>query len=44
MLIAWANHLGRRDCAALLQETLEEEKAADKLTAVAEAKVNCRAA
>ena len=29
-LIAWANHLGRRDCASLLQETLEEEKAADK--------------
>jgi ferritin-like metal-binding protein YciE len=44
-LIAWANHLGRRDCAALLQETLEEEKAADKkLTAVAETKVNRRAA
>ena len=44
-LIAWANHLGRRDCAALLQETLEEEKAADKkLTAVAETKVDRRAA
>jgi len=44
-LIAWANHLGRRDCATLLQETLEEEKAADKkLTAVAETKVNRRAA
>lgn len=44
-LIAWANHLGRRDCASLLQETLEEEKAADKkLTAVAETKVNCKAA
>jgi ferritin-like metal-binding protein YciE len=44
-LIAWANHLGRRDCAALLQETLDEEKAADKkLTAVAETKVNRRAA
>jgi ferritin-like metal-binding protein YciE len=44
-LIAWANHLGRRDCASLLQETLEEEKAADKkLTAVAETKVNRKAA
>ena len=44
-LIAWANHLGRHDCATLLQETLEEEKAADKkLTAVAETKVNRRAA
>jgi len=44
-LIAWANHLGRHDCATLLQETLEEEKATDKkLTAVAETKVNRRAA
>lgn len=44
-LIAWANQLGRRDCANLLQETLDEEKATDKkLTAMAESKVNRRAA
>ncbi len=44
-LIAWANQLGRRDCANLLQQTLEEEKAADKkLTAVPESHVNRRAA
>src|ERR1700678_934106 len=44
-LIAWANQLGRRDCAALLEQTLNEEKAADKkLTAMAESHVNRRAA
>jgi len=44
-LIAWANQLGRRDCANLLEQTLEEEKAADKkLTAVAESQVNRKAA
>jgi len=44
-LIAWAKQLGRNDCAALLQQNLEEEKAADKkLTAMAESKVNRRAA
>jgi ferritin-like metal-binding protein YciE len=44
-LIAWANQLGRRDCATLLEQTLNEEKAADKkLTAVAESHVNRRAA
>jgi ferritin-like metal-binding protein YciE len=44
-LIAWANELGRSDCAALLKQNLEEEKAADKkLTAMAESKVNRRAA
>jgi ferritin-like metal-binding protein YciE len=44
-LIAWAKQLGRNDCAALLQETLEEEKAADKkLTTIAESKVNRMAA
>jgi ferritin-like metal-binding protein YciE len=33
-LIAWAKELGRNDCAALLQQNLEKEKAADqKLTA-----------
>ncbi len=44
-LIAWAKQLGRNDCASLLAKTLEEEKATDKkLTAVAESKVNLRAA
>jgi ferritin-like metal-binding protein YciE len=28
-LIAWANQLGRRDCATLLEQTLNEEKATD---------------
>ena len=44
-LIAWARQLGRNDCAALLEQNLEEEKAADKkLTALAESKINRRAA
>lgn len=44
-LIAWAKQLGRNDCASVLQKTLDEEKAADKkLTAIAESKVNLRAA
>ncbi|HMN84435.1 MAG TPA: DUF892 family protein [Bauldia sp.] len=44
-LIAWARELGREDCAAVLEETLEEEKAADaKLTEVAESRVNAEAA
>jgi ferritin-like metal-binding protein YciE len=44
-LAAWAKQLGRADCAALLEQSLEEEKATDKkLTALAEAKVNRRAA
>jgi ferritin-like metal-binding protein YciE len=44
-LVAWANQLGRSDCASLLQQNLEEEKATDKkLTAMAETKVNRRAA
>src|SRR5215475_10973874 len=35
-LVAWAKQLGRNDCASLLQQTLDEEKAADKkLTAIA---------
>jgi ferritin-like metal-binding protein YciE len=39
-LIAWTKQLGRHDCAQLLQQNLDEEKAADKkLTALAEAKV-----
>jgi ferritin-like metal-binding protein YciE len=37
--------LGRQDVTTLLQQTLQEEKATDeKLTAMAEAKVNRRAA
>jgi len=40
-LIAWAKQLGRTECVSLLEQTLDEEKAADKkLTAVAESKVN----
>jgi len=44
-LIAWARQLGRNDCASVLQRTLEEKKATDqKLTTLAEGKVNLRAA
>jgi ferritin-like metal-binding protein YciE len=44
-LIAWAKQIGRNDCAALLQQNLDEEKATDKkLTALAETNVNRKAA
>jgi ferritin-like metal-binding protein YciE len=44
-LIAWAKQLGRADCAKLLEQNLQEEKAADsKLTAIAESNVNRKAA
>ena len=44
-LVAWAKQLGRNDVASILQKTLDEEKATDKkLTALAESKVNLRAA
>ena len=44
-LIAWAKQLGRSDCASVLQQNLDEEKATDKkLTAMAESKVNRAAA
>jgi ferritin-like metal-binding protein YciE len=44
-LIAWAKQLGRADCASVLQKNLDEEKAADKkLTELAEAKLNLKAA
>jgi ferritin-like metal-binding protein YciE len=44
-LIAWARQLGRNDCAAILQKTLDEEKVTDKkLTSLAESKINMRAA
>ena len=43
-LIAWATELGRSDCAAVLAETLAEEKATDdKLTTMAESKANAKA-
>ena len=44
-LIAWARELGRDDCADELQANLDEEKAAnDKLTEIAESRVNEAAA
>jgi len=44
-LIAWAQQLGKSDVAALLKQTLTEEKTADqKLTSLAEGAVNLRAA
>jgi ferritin-like metal-binding protein YciE len=44
-LIAWAKKLGRNDVAKLLEQTLSEEKAADKkLTSIAESQVNLKAA
>ena len=44
-LVAFAKQLGREDCAAVLQQNLDEEKATDKkLTAIAESKVNRKAA
>lgn len=44
-LVAWAKQLGRNDCASLLQQNLDEEKATDKkLTSLAESAVNRKAA
>ena len=44
-LVAFAKQLGRQDCAALLQQNLDEEYAADKkLSALAERRVNRKAA
>lgn len=44
-LIAFAKQLGRSDCASVLAQNLEEEKAADaKLTSIAESRVNRAAA
>lgn len=44
-LATWAKQLGREDCAAVLVETLEEEKEADEiLTDVAKGRVNAEAA
>jgi ferritin-like metal-binding protein YciE len=40
-LVAWAKELGRNDCASVLQQNLDEEKATDlKLTQIAEARIN----
>jgi len=44
-LMAWAEEAGRGDCARLLKQTLDEERAADKkLTQIAESEVNLKAA
>ena len=44
-LVAFAKQLGRDDCASVLQQNLDEEKATDKrLTAIAESRVNPKAA
>lgn len=44
-LIAWARELGRDDCASVLRQTLDEEKATDaKLTQLAESRINRKAA
>ena len=44
-LVALAKQLGRNDCASVLQQNLDEEKATDKkLTALAEGSVNQKAA
>jgi ferritin-like metal-binding protein YciE len=44
-LVAWAKQLGKSDCANLLQQNLDEEKAANsKLTQLAESNVNRQAA
>ena len=44
-LIAWAEAMGHTEAAELLEQTLEEEKAADKkLSALAESGINQRAA
>ena len=44
-LVAWAKQLGRDDCAAVLQENLDEEVATDrKLSEMAESSVNLEAA
>ena len=44
-LVAWAQQLGRDDCASVLTQNLNEEKAADKkLTSLAESGINRKAA
>ncbi len=44
-LVAWAQQLGRNDCASVLAQNLAEEKAADKkLSSLAERGINRKAA
>jgi ferritin-like metal-binding protein YciE len=44
-LVEWAKQLGRQDCASVLAQNLNEEKAADKkLTSLAESGINRKAA
>lgn len=44
-LVAWAKELGRSDCATVLEQTLNEEKATDdKLTQLATSRINLQAA
>jgi ferritin-like metal-binding protein YciE len=44
-LTAWAKQLGRQDCAQILHQIMEQEKATDeKLNRIAESKINVRAA
>ena len=44
-LVAWARQLGRDDCASVLEQNHNEEKAADKkLTSLAESGINRKAA
>jgi ferritin-like metal-binding protein YciE len=44
-LTAWAKQLGRQDCAKILHQIMEQEKATDeKLNRIAESKVNVKAA
>ena len=44
-LVAWAKQLGREDCAGVLHQILEQEKATDeKLNRIAESKINAQAA
>jgi ferritin-like metal-binding protein YciE len=44
-LIAWAQQLGRNDCAGVLEQNLAEEKSADKkLSSLAESGINRKAA
>jgi ferritin-like metal-binding protein YciE len=44
-LVAWAQQLGRNDCASVLEQNLSEETAADKkLTSLAETGINRKAA
>ena len=44
-LVAWAKQLGREDCAGVLHQILDQEKATDqKLSRIAESKINTQAA